>query len=278
MIQTSIPPRRRPNQVPSPDQPPLPTRRLMSEKKRHALKATAFLSLLLLGMSVVIFRSWSSSGARVSETPRHRGNVHWLQAVTLVQSSLVSLARVIPPGHEIGQLVFLNNGRVDVTLPSVVLTSANGTAITFTGPLTVPALDPPTILVTGFAVQTGAGIVPLLNLIQACCGVPIIVKNVTTFTRTVAIPPNDRLQQSDIDTAAQPLNASLRQEALVMLNHQLTPTEHLIEGSAQCQSATSANRRVGDVATTVRITVTVTCNERVATSQSILSPRTEAWT
>ena len=62
------------------------------------------------------------------------------------------------------------------------------------------------------------------------------------------------MQQSDIDTAANSLQASTGQSALADLNSQLQPNEHLV-GNPQCTYNVTSDHAAGDQATTVTVTV-----------------------
>ena len=240
----------------------------LTKQNEHQLRTALWLLGGATVLVLLLFGRTLASTAPLTKTESGNGKLlaqmRWLGPVSFTQSSLISLSRVILPGHAIGQLVFINDGPTDITLQSTILRSKNGIEIAFTGPITVPALDP-TIIATGFAVIAGdPGNIPLFALVQACCGANIVVKNATAFIREQQVPPNDLLTQNDIDTAAQPLNAALMQEVLTTLNGQVRSNAHVVNGSVQCHQAIMANHHVGDVAQTVTITVTVTCNEEVS--------------
>jgi hypothetical protein len=72
------------------------------------------------------------------------------------------------------------------------------------------------------------------------------------------------VQQSDIDTAAAPLNASTQQSAVADINSQLRSNEHLV-GNPQCTSNASSDHNAGDRANQVTVTVITTCTATAST-------------
>ncbi len=72
------------------------------------------------------------------------------------------------------------------------------------------------------------------------------------------------VQQSDIDTAANSLKASIGQSGMADLNSQLRPNEHLI-GNPQCTYNITSDHAAGDQATTVAVTVVATCTATAST-------------
>jgi hypothetical protein len=72
------------------------------------------------------------------------------------------------------------------------------------------------------------------------------------------------VQQSDIDTAANSLTASTRQNAVAGLNSQLQSNEHLV-GDPQCTSNSTSDHAAGDQASTVTVTVKTSCTATAST-------------
>jgi hypothetical protein len=82
-----------------------------------------------------------------------------------------------------GQLTFINNGSTPITIQSTTISGHSGVQVSFTGPITIPAVPPSSAVVTGFAVNAGAaGNIPVLDIVEPCCATNIVVKNTTIFT------------------------------------------------------------------------------------------------
>jgi len=67
------------------------------------------------------------------------------------------------------------------------------------------------------------------------------------------------VQQSDIDTAANDLEAANTPSAATVLEPQLAPNEQLV-GNPQCQPQVSADHKAGDIADSVTVTVVFSCS------------------
>jgi hypothetical protein len=93
-----------------------------------------------------------------------------------------------------------------------------------------------------------------------------IVEIINNFPFTGGTDPQTStvVQQSDIDTAANSLTASTRQNAVADLNSQLQSNEHLV-GDPQCTSNTTSDHSAGDQATTVTVTVQTSCTATAST-------------
>jgi predicted nucleic acid-binding Zn ribbon protein len=97
------------------------------------------------------------------------------------------------------------------------------------------------------------------------CGPPTWdIFNATAFTGGTDPQTYSVVQQSDIDTAANALQASTGQSAMADLNSQLQPNEHLI-GNPQCTYTITSDHAAGDQATTVTVTVMATCTVTAST-------------
>jgi hypothetical protein len=72
------------------------------------------------------------------------------------------------------------------------------------------------------------------------------------------------VQQSDIDAAANSLEASTRQSAVADLTSQLHPNEHLV-GNPQCTYNVTSDHAAGDRATAVTVTVQAMCTAIAST-------------
>lgn len=187
-----------------------------------------------------------------------------ISATSPTQSATANATGSIPAKRATGQLTFINNTANAITIQSVVLTGQSGVQISFDGPITIPA-NPPTIIVTGFAVQAGAaGNIPTLDISKPCCAPngEIFVKN-TAFTGGQDAQANSVIEQKDINGAANSLVAAGKARALAALQGQVHGNERVVNGSQQCQPRTTANHKAGDVAKSVTAQVVVTCGETV---------------
>jgi len=201
--------------------------------------------------------------------------VRQLSATAPAQTNTGQVTGTLPATKAHGELLFLNNGSVNVTIPTMTFTGKSGVKITFQGPLTVPAINPPEATTTGFAVDAGAaGNIPAFDILQYCCAPnnTIQVRNPNAFTGGQDAQPNDQIQQSDITAAANPLIASQTQSEQANLKGQMKNTERVVSGSNQCPPTVTPSAPAGTQAKTITVTVSVTCTEQVydaASAQTI---------
>jgi hypothetical protein len=178
------------------------------------------------------------------------------------QSKTVQSTGSIPGTRASGTLAFTNTSGSSKTFSSVILTSSSGVQVTFNGPITVPLL-PPTVNVTGFAVSIGsAGNIGALQINGSCCATGITVRNYA-FSGGQNAQPNSVVQQSDINSAASALTASLTPSTQAALQKQVLSNEQVVPTTLRCTSAVSANHAAGDHAPNVTVIVSVTCKEEV---------------
>jgi serine/threonine protein kinase len=203
----------------------------------------------------------------VTGTPdaaRQQVQARLLQANSPTGSATANATGSIPAKRASGQLTFINNTAKTITIDSGTITGNSGVQIAFNGPITVLA-NPPTIIVTGLAANTGAaGNIPTLDIDKSCCAPDneIFVKN-TAFTGGEDAIPNSIITQNDINGAAKPLTTTLTQNAQKKLGQQVKKNERLINSSVQCQPDITANQQAGDEAQRVSVQVAVTCSEEV---------------
>ena len=185
------------------------------------------------------------------------------------QSKTVQSTGSIPGTQATGALTFLNSGSTK-TFGSVILRGASGVPVTFNGPITVNAL-PGFLTITGFAVNIGsAGNIGALDITGPCCAAGITVKN-GAFSGGQNPQPNSVVQQSDINSAASVLTASLTPGTQAALQKQVLPSEQVVSNTLKCTSAVSANHAAGDHAPNVTVIVTVSCKEEVYDQQAALT-------
>jgi hypothetical protein len=183
----------------------------------------------------------------------------------------VTSSRSIPGTRATGALTFINNGNSTKSFGSVILTDASGVQVSFNGPITVPAL-PPTVTVTGFAVNIGsAGNIGALDISGSCCATGITVKN-GTFTGGQDPQAHAVVLQSDINGAADALTASLTPGTQSDLQKQVKPNQQVVPGTFKCAKSTfTANHVAGDHVPDVTVTVAITCKEEVYDQQAALA-------
>jgi len=193
-----------------------------------------------------------------------------ISATSPAQSKMVQSTGSIPGTRASGTLAFTNTSGSSKTFSSVILTSSSGVQVTFNGPITVPLL-PPTVNVTGFAVNVGsAGNIGALQINGSCCASGITVRNYA-FGGGQNPQPNSVVQQSDINGAASALTASLTPGTQAALQKQVHTNEQVVPNTLRCTSAVSANHAAGDHAPNVTVIVSVTCKEEVYDQQAALT-------
>jgi hypothetical protein len=200
---------------------------------------------------------------------------HILTATSSTQSKTVtSTGTSIPGTRATGTLAFTNTSGSAKTFSSVILTSSSGVQVSFNGPITVP-LYPPTVNVTGFAVNVGsAGNIGALQINGNCCTSGITVRNYA-FRGGQDPQPSTVVKQSDINGAASALTASLTPGTQATLQKQVLSSEQIIANTLQCKKSTfTANHTAGDPAPNVTVTVAITCQEEVYYQQTALTMAT----
>jgi len=175
------------------------------------------------------------------------------------------------PGHPaMGSLTFINTSSSTKTFSSVVLTGTSGVPVSFNGPITVNVL-PPTVTVTGFAVNDGtAGNIGALDINKGCCASGIIVRN-GVFSGGRNAVPNTVIQQRDINGAADAIEAALKPGAQAALQKQVKANEQVVSPLLCNKSTFIADHKAGDIARTVTVTVAITCKEEVYDKQAALA-------
>lgn len=206
-----------------------------------------------------------------------------ITATASPQSATGRASGTIPATKATGTLTFLNQTSTDITLQSAIITDKNGIQVSFTGPLLVPATtNNASATTTGTAVQAGArGNIPSFDITMPCCAPnhEIVVENTTAFTGGADARPNARVLQNDIDQAAKALQASQTQQEQAQLATQVQSGEQAIARTMQCQPQVQSDVPAGTHATSVTVTVAVTCTEEVynqAAAQALASSQLNA--
>jgi hypothetical protein len=235
------------------------------------------LGLLLLAIALAILVSLFAQNASVTLIPRSQVeqktallptaqmHAHKLSA-TSSQSAASPATGTIPATNAQGNLLFQNDTPNPITIQSMTFTSKSGVTVSFNGPVTI---QPPFKSIPAFAVQTGAaGNIPPLDIMQTALqdaqgNTQLFVKNVMAFVGGADALPNDRVQKSDIDQAANPLLPAQRQQAQAQLATQVQSNEQTIVETLNCSSTVTPNVKAGTQATRVTVRVTVSCSEEV---------------
>lgn len=180
-----------------------------------------------------------------------------LSITTPARSATAPATGSLPPARATGQLTFINNTANAIVVQSGIVTGNSGVPISFTGPITIPAI-PPTVVVNGTAVNPGAaGNLPAFDIDKPCCVSGVVVKNTQAFTG--GHDAESVVQQSDIAGAAGGLSETLTHSGQAGLQRMVRNNERVVDGSQQCRPDISADQRAGEVARTVVVTVVVTC-------------------
>jgi serine/threonine protein kinase len=186
----------------------------------------------------------------------------------------VSLARTVnasghastPGTRAQGVLTFYNGeGVPQVIHAGTEILGKSGITVTTDADITIPAGNPPNlgqITVSAHAVETGSkGNIPPLDINQPCCSSnqSIYVKNLSAFTGGQDPQSYTFVQQSDIDGAAQAMQPGLIQSARATFAN-LKSGDEESAGDPQCPTRILSDHQAGDHASSVTVTVTVTCS------------------
>ncbi|MBE3567792.1 MAG: hypothetical protein IMW90_18905 [Thermogemmatispora sp.] len=104
---------------------------------------------------------------------------------------------------------------------------------------------------------------------QPCCGSNDIFATSGAFTGGQDPQSYTFVQQSDIDNAANPLKASLAQQAQQQFQRQIRPGEQLIS-QPNCSTSVKSDHQAGDHANSVTVTVSASCSGEAFDKQGAL--------
>ena len=185
--------------------------------------------------------------------------------------TVLSTGTSIPGTRATGALTFLDTTVANISFGSVVLRGASGVPITFNGPVTVSP-NPGFVTVTGYAVNVGsAGNIGALDITGSCCAAGITVKN-GAFSGGKDPIAGKVVQQSDIDRATNALTAALTSQTQAALQKQVRSSEQVLALTLQCRKSSYAtNHAAADPASSVTVTVAMTCQEEVFDQQAALT-------
>lgn len=200
------------------------------------------------------------------DATHHQIPARIISVTSATRTTTATATGSIPGKVASGTLTFFNINSTEITLDSTILTGKDGVQVSFQGPVSVPAfsLSTGSVTVTGFAVSPGAaGNIPASDISESCCGSNIAVQNASAFTGGLDAIPNSIIRQSDINGAVDPLVTALTQSTQASLQQSIKTNERVVDGTAVCTPAISANQQAGNVAKVVRVGVSVTCHEEV---------------
>ncbi len=164
--------------------------------------------------------------------------------------------------HAKGFLTFFNGTFTQQVIPQDMIFSANGTQIVTDSPITLPAANPPLFgqaSVPAHALHAGAaGNISAYTIDTACCALSVKAVNTSAFVGGRNARDYHVVARKDIVNGATPLTQSLYSQEQKVLHAELTPDDTFI--ALPCSSTVSENRRVGEEATSVKVTVAATCS------------------
>jgi TIR domain len=255
----------------------------------------AFISLLIfvtIGISLLAYFNSQPTIVTITPSSRHLNANYTIMAVTgkpditqnqvqardlsystLPQSMTVAVTGVVQKQgvQATGTLTFYNG----MTIPQTVLAGtfwyiSSGVKIVTDEVANIPAANPPIegqVTVKAHADNYGiSGDIGALSINGDCCTSPldhtIFAKNLSPFTGGKDPISYTFVQKGDIDDAASSLEQTLTPIALTQLKSEAHANEEFVT-SPQCTNAVSSDHNVDDRASTVKVTVIVTCTGEV---------------
>ena len=180
-----------------------------------------------------------------------------------------------PGTHATGTLTFKNYTPNAVTIPAgTLLTNNTGQQIVTDKALLVPPdpIIPGVASVSAHAVKTGiSGNIPAMSINNSCCFSGIFVLNQSDFKGGVDDQTSAWVQQSDVDSVAKTLEASLTQKALTDMQSQLKAGEQLVNDTPSCSPTVTSNPVVGQSASSFTVTVSLACSDSAYNKQMALT-------
>ncbi|HEU5379220.1 MAG TPA: hypothetical protein VFV38_27675 [Ktedonobacteraceae bacterium] len=272
------------------------------QRSWRGLLITAVIVLVLIGMGVLFYRPLLDlvfpPGATVTIVPDSQRVQHAYQITAVLgipdptkdqvdaralyassqpQSSTV---KATGQGHTQGQqargeLTFYNVTTSPQMVPAgTVMFDAHNIAVVNEHTLTLPAFDP-TLGSQGVTDSAHTIDVGSKQNIAAgdlnrtlCCGGGVYVNNLAAFSGGQDPHAYTYVQQSDIDGAAQGIEATLARQATQTLQGQARPNERPV-GQPQCSPQVRSNAQAGEQASTVTVTVTTSCLGEVYDMQAV---------
>nr|BBH95999.1 hypothetical protein KTA_41980 [Thermogemmatispora argillosa] len=289
--------------------PLTPLRQRGSGQRRRGglwlLLAAILLLLLLIGCgalaaarpalfgTVAAMMPFGSPGATVTITPTSRDlkNQYVITGVTgrpdaaqrQVQARLLTAApaaqtkTVQATGHgqtpgvqAKGTITFSHNAGQDESVLQGTFFYVRGMKVVTDATAYLPAGNSSTSVPAHVEPAGSAGNLPAGAVNQYCCGPRLEILAVSSaFTGGQDPQSFTYVQQSDIDSAANPLKASLAQQAQQQFQRQIRAGEQLI-GQPNCSTNVKSDHRAGDHASSVTVTVSASCSGEAFDKQTAL--------
>ncbi len=209
---------------------------------------------------------------------QHQVAARMIAAVTPAQSKTVKTTGVghVPGVQAKGQLTFYNAFSHSQTIAvGSILTDANGVQVVNDEEALIPAAAPPregSVTVAARAVNDGVnGNISAFDFNNVpCCTSGVTVQNTSAFSGGQDAYSYAFVEQNDIDGVVNALQASLTQTAQASLKAQFHPGEQFVS-SPQCMPGITSDHQAADRATSVTVTVAVTCTGEVYDHQAAQS-------
>lgn len=174
-----------------------------------------------------------------------------------------------------GVLTFYNISTSAQIIPAgTVIFAKGGIAVVNDDQVTLSALDPSvgqsSVTDAAHSVNVGnAQNIPAYAIDnQLCCGSSVYVSNTVAFTGGQDQQTFTYVQQSDIDGVTQTLTTSLTQQATMTLQSQVRANERPV-GAPKCVPQSRSNHQAGDRASSVTVSVTMSCVGEVYDMQAV---------
>jgi len=199
-----------------------------------------------------------------------------LTSTTPAQSKTANATGVghTPGIQATGAITFYNGASVDQLVSAgATFTLAGGVQVVTDEAVDVPPASPPSFGIaraTAHAVDVGtSGNIAELTINQPCCASrSIFAKNLTPFSGGQDPRTYTFVKQSDIDSIVNPLKMTLMPAALQSLQAQVRPGERFIS-PPQCTPMVNSDHAAGDQASSVTVTVKVSCSSEVYDLQGV---------
>ncbi|GAC1468015.1 MAG: hypothetical protein PVSMB5_12640 [Ktedonobacteraceae bacterium] len=200
----------------------------------------------------------------------------FLSSTTFTQTQTIRASGVgiIPARFAQGMLTFYNALAQAQTIPAgTVISDGNGIQLSTDQAATIPAATPPNEGATSVAMhaltQGERGNIAALDLNAfACCHAGITVTNMQAFSGGTDQQSYAYIQQSDIDSAAHILQASLARIGEKAVQVQVLPEEQML-APVHCVPRVAATHSAGERVPSAAITESVQCLAEVYNQQNV---------
>lgn len=209
-----------------------------------------------------------------------------LQGRPLGPLTLAQTATVPATGHRHldalqarGALTFFNGLLTAQTIAAgTVLTGSSGVQVTIERAAFIPAGNPPVygqVTVPAHALLPGPqGNLRAGDIHQACCAPSVVADNLAAFTGGQDARDETVVTHADLNTAAATLKAGLDTAERAALQSQVNGDEVLL--SPPCRTRVTSDHHAEDAATSLQVTVTLTCRGLAYSRNAVEAPAVQA--